>query len=206
MWHIWPGQLWPADDVTEEALVAALHERVKRPAKATRDDVTALLTILRCGSSLEHVLEFAPGIRLAGLLGAHQRLDQLRATSVRAWDTVAANPSLPVWSANAKAASQVFPVAVDRVVAALESDPTGRRLPSVVGQIQQRMNEMAAAATEIENRCATTPRTLPQAGALSSLLYNPHGPCVYTDPFYVPRRVAVLSPTRVGDLLGENRH
>jgi hypothetical protein len=203
MWHIWPGRLWPADAKSEAALVAGLRALVKRPSRATRDDVTALLSILRCGTTLEEAMAFAPGLRPAGLLAAHQKLDQLRRASAAAWDAIAADPTVPIWRANVKAASRIYPVAVDRVRAALEIDP--RRLETSVHQIQQRMDEMSAIALEIERRCAATPSTLPQAGALSALLFNPHGTHAYADPFFVPTRVAVLSPTRVGDLLGERQ-
>ena len=62
-----------------------------------------------------------------------------------------------------------------------------------------------ATAAELEARLALLAPNLPQATTLASTLFNPLGTCVYADPFYLPDRVATVSPARVGDLLGEDR-
>lgn len=203
MWHIWPGNLWPASLLEERRFVADLQERASRPSKATRDDVTALISILRCGATVEEALAFAPGLKAGKLLSAHRRLDSLRLTSVEAWDRIAADPTPARWKADRRAAAKLFPVAVDRVAVALETDPSERRLVEIVTQVNQRMRDLAATAEAIERKIVTVPRSLPYSGTLSASLYTPHGACVYGDPFFVPDRVSVLSPTRIGDLLGE---
>jgi hypothetical protein len=205
MWQIWPGTLAPASLAAERRFVADLEALVSRPAKVTRDDVTALISILRCGATVEEAFSFAPGLKPGKLLGAHRRLDSLRVASVDAWARIAANPTFECWRTEQRAAARLFPVAIDRVAVALEFDPSPRRLVEVVQQVQERMREVGATASAIERRITEVPPSLPYAATLSSALFVPHGACVYGDPFFIPDRVASLSPTRVGDLLGEAR-
>jgi len=203
MWQIWPGTLAPATLEAERRFVADLEALVSRPSRATRDDVTALISMLRCGATVEEAFAFAPGLAAGKLLGAHRRIDSLRAVSVEAWSRIAAAPTQERWRADSRAAARLFPVAVERVAVALESDPSRRRLAEVVGQVQERMDQVAATARAIEKRLVETPSSSPSASACAAALYTPHGACVFGDPFFVPDRVAALSPTRIGDLLGE---
>ena len=205
MWQIWPGTLAPATLQAELGFVAELESRISRPSRATRDDVTALISILRCGATLEEALSFAPGLTAGQLLGAHRKVDTRRAASVAAWERIAAEPTHERWRADNRAAARLFPVAVERIVVALETDPSPRRLKEVVAQVQSRMQEVTNTATAIEQRLSEVAGPTPYASTLAAALFTPHGACVYSDPFFVPDRVATLSPTRIGDLLGEAR-
>lgn len=205
MWQIWPGTLSPATLHAEHRFVADLESRVARPSKATRDDVTALISMLRCGTTVEEAFAFAPGLVAGKLLGAHRRIDTLRAASVAAWSRIVAEPTHERWRKEYKDAARLFPVAVERVVIAMETDPSPRRLKEVVGQVQSRMAEVTNTAAAIERRLGEVAGPTAYAATLAAALFTPHGACVYSDPFFVPDRVATLSPTRVGDLLGEAR-
>jgi hypothetical protein len=205
MWQIWPGTLAPATLQAELRFVAELESRVSRPSRATRDDVTALISILRCGATLDEAFSFAPGLTAGQLLAAHRKVDTLRAASVSAWERIAAAPTHECWRADKRAAARLFPVAVERIVVALETDPSPRRLKEVVAQVQSRMQEVTNTATAIEQRLSEVLGPTLYASTLAAALFTPHGACVYSDPFFVPDRVATLSPTRIGDLLGEAR-
>lgn len=205
MWQIWPGTLSPATLAAEHRFVADLESRAARPMRATRDDVTALISMLRCGATVEEAFAFAPGLAAGKLLGAHRRIDTLRTSSVEAWARIVAQPTHERWRADHRSAARLFPVAVERVIVALETDPSPRRLKEVVGQVQSRMAEVTNTATAIERRLGEVAGPTAYAATLASALFTPHGACVYSDPFFVPDRVATLSPTRVGDLLGEAR-
>lgn len=206
MWQIWPGTLSPATLIAERSFVADLEARASRPAKANRDDVTALISMLRCGTTVEEAFAFAPGLLAGKLLGAHRRIDTLRAASVEAWSRIVTEPTHARWRSEHKTAARLFPVAVERVIVALETDPSPRRLKEVVDQVQSRMFEVTATAATIERRLGEIIGPTAYAATLASALFMPHGACVYSDPFFVPDRVATLSPTRVGDLLGEARN
>lgn len=206
MWQIWPGQLWPLTAEQEAALVADLEARATRTSRHTRDDITALMSLLRCGCELEAALRFAPGLRPAALLGAYRKVESRRSASVEAWQRIVADPTLPVWRVEHRAAGRLLPVAVERLVAAA-GDEVSRpgSFEKAVLQVQKRIEDTILTAEEIERRCAQVRPTLPQLGALATTLFNPIGSCVYADPFYLPNRVSSVSPARVSDLLGEER-
>jgi hypothetical protein len=206
MWQIWPGTLSPATLRAERCFIADLESRISRPSKATRDDVTALISMLRCGATVEEAFAFAPGLTAGKLLGAHRRIDTLRASSVAAWSRIVDDPTRDRWRADSRSAARLFPIAVERVVVALETDPSPRRLKDIVCQVQDRMLEVTNTAAVIERRLGDVSGPSAYATSLASALFTPHGPCIYSDPFFVPDRVATLSPTRVGDLLGEARN
>jgi hypothetical protein len=205
MWQIWPGQLFPASASQETAFVADLNASVKRVSRCNRDDITALMSMLRCGTSLEDALAFAPGIRrrLGALLDAHRRIDAKRSSAIAAWDKILADPSPSVWQAQSPLAAVLFPVAMERV--AHQSRDGARDLAPVVVQVQQRMQEMALTAERLEHHLSKIPPTMPQASTISGALFTPNGPCCYADPFFVPTRLSVLTPARVADLIGEPR-
>jgi len=205
MWQIWPGTLSPVTLQAEHRFVADLEARAPRPSRATRDDVTALISMLRCGATVEEAFAFAPGLAAGKLLAAYRRIDHLRAASVASWSKIVANPTHERWRAERRNAARLFPVAVERVVVALETDPSPRRLKEVIIQAQERMEEVTNTAAAIERRLGEVAGATVYATTLAAALFSPHGPCVYSDPFFIPDRVATLSPTRVGDLLGEAR-
>jgi hypothetical protein len=205
MWQIWPGQLWPLTVEQEAEFLAELEGRVSRISRPTRDDVTALMSMLRCGTLLPDALTFAPGLRLPALLGAYRRMETLRSTSADAWARISANPTSQVWKTDRRAAAKLLPVAIDRLTAALADQPTGANFERAVRQVQRRIDDTVTAAAELESRAAEMPAHMPQTGVVTSALYNPLGTCIYADPFYLPDRVSTISPARVGDLLGEER-
>jgi hypothetical protein len=205
MWQIWPGQLWPLTVDQEAEFLAELESRVTRVSRPTRDDVTALMSMLRCGTPLSDALTFAPGLRLPALLGAYRRMETLRSTSADAWARISADPTPQVWKTDRRAAAKLLPVAIDRLTAAFADHPGGTTFERAVRQVQRRIDDTVIAAAELESRAAEMPAHMPQTAVVTSALYNPLGTCVYADPFYLPDRVSTISPARVGDLLGEER-
>jgi hypothetical protein len=205
MWQIWPGQLWPLTPAQEAEFLSELEGRVTRVSRHTRDDVTALMSMLRCGTTLPDALGFAPGLRLPALLGAYRRMETLRAASAGAWSRIVADPTPQVWRTEHKAAAKLLPVAIERLAGSFEERTSPQQFVRAVQQVQHRIEDTVATATELEARLALLAPNLPQATTLASTLFNPLGTCVYADPFYLPDRVATVSPARVGDLLGEDR-
>lgn len=206
MWQIWPGQLWPLTVEQEAEFVADLASMASKASRPTRDDITALMSILRSGCGLEAALRFAPGLRPAALLGAYRKVEARRLAAVSSWQQVAANPTLPVWKLERRSAGKILPVVVERLSGSSDDELLRPgTFAKAVAKIQDRIADTSRTAAEIELRCARLRPTLPQLGSLASTLYNPVGSCVYADPFYLADRVSSLSPARVSDLLGEVR-
>jgi len=206
MWQIWPGQLWPLTVEQEAEFVADLEALTARASRPTRDDVTALMSILRSGCGVESALRFAPGLSPAALLGAYRKIETRRIAAVSSWQQVVADPTLAVWKHERRSAGKILPVAVERLSGSSDDELLRPgTFAKAVAKIQERIDDTSRTALEVEVRCARLRPTLPQLGVLATTLYNPVGSCVYADPFYLADRVASLSPARVSDLLGEVR-
>jgi hypothetical protein len=206
MWQIWPGQMWPLTAAQEAAFVADLEARASKTTRHTRDDITALMSLLRCGCPLDAALQFAPGLRASTLLGAYRKIETKRSAAVESWARISENPTLAVWRSEHRSAGRILPVAIERLGSAAEDDASRPgAFAKAVAQVQRRIDDTVATAAAIESRCELVHPTMPQLGSLASTLFNPIGSCVYADPFYLPDRSASLSPARVADLLGEER-
>lgn len=205
MWQIWPGDGSPCCAVAEAQFLADLFASSARPGRFTRDDATALMSILRCGATLEQALQYAPGLKPAALLGAYLAVDTSRQESQRAWDKLVANPTPAEWRKHQVRAGRLYPAAVTRISGELDRSKSAQGMRRAAAQVVGQMQQVTAAALEIEARCASVPVNMPQHEALSALLFSSHSPCLYNNSFYIPSRVSTLSPSRVSALLGERQ-
>jgi hypothetical protein len=203
MWHLWPGQLWPFTLEQEAAFATDLRNAATRNSRSDRDDLTALLGILRCGCTLEDALRLAPGLRVNRLASAYNRLSENLDQARDAWTALTLCEPGEVGRYTDRVALLV-PGLAGRVVAAARDDasePFRAAVRSVVHQVEV----TDARARQIEARCAACPPGSPTVVDLGAELFHPHRPGVYASPTYLPDRVATLSPVRVSDLLGLSR-
>jgi len=202
MWHVWPGQHWPFLRHQESAFLEELTVAAKKPAKYDRDDVTALLNALRCGTSFEQLKTFAPGVKAARLLGAYNTLEKGRAASVSAWSAIEEDPTLLTLRKHSAAAARMLPLAVHRALAASEimsKDSTTTSLATASAEIHR----ITVFAHGLESALLDLDPMDPAGIEIGCRLYNPHDPGVYGNAFYLPDRVSSLSPVRIREILGE---
>jgi len=206
MWHVWPGQWWPMSPTQEQLFIAEIEAHTKGVASARvdRDDVTALLNALRCGTDFATLLTVAPGCKPERLLGAHRLLNRQRLQSEQAWYAIEEDPTPATLHAFAAHAARLLPIPVHRILSAREH------------ALHERVTEAIAEATSEVHRCrvlakgfeAELEQHVPGSVTgvdLGAKLYNPMNPGVYGNAFFLADRVSSLSPVRVADLLGETR-
>ena len=188
----------------ESRFVEELAARVNPSAKARfdRDDVSVLMTALRCGTDLEVLLTVAPKVNITRLHAAYQRLDALRRTSVTAWLAIERSPSERVIRQHADAARVLLPVPVGRVTQRL-TQASREDVVRAVAETAAEMRKMEIVARSIEAELAELNDDDPQGVAIGTRLYDPHHPGVYASPFYCPDRVGALTPLRLRDVLNE---
>lgn len=198
-WHIWPGQHWPLTSEQEHRFVEDLTSRATDANTPVRDDVTVLLSMLRCGTDLDQALELAPGLQpqLPHLLGAYRLLASSLQTATAAWERSLSADSSDL-GAHADRAARLLPAPVERL-RSCAADPTARRHTAEV--LRERIAATVEQARTIEVQCAALPPPSPAALKLGLQLFHPQIPGLYADPFYLPDRVSALSPTRVDSLL-----
>lgn len=203
MWHLWPGQLWPFTREQEDVFARDLRAEASRPSRSDRDDLTALLGILRCGCSLEAALTVAPGLRVNRLLHVYDRLDQSLQTARSAWAEIVGGDEDAVPKA-AEKASLLLPGIVGRVTSSLAAG-SAESFRTALRSVSHQIDVTAAHAQHLEGQCLSMPPGSPAVIELGAELFHPHRPGVYASPTYLPDRVASLSSLRVSDLLGLSR-
>lgn len=198
MWHVWPGQLWPALPDQELRFSGMLRDRAE-PAAFSRDDVSSLVGILRCGGDLDAAVRFAPGLNLSALRGAFDAVEGQLQACQRAWDAIVHDPSAATLIEHADSASLLMPVPVHRMLYALEESPEVLR--AVVRTLQEKIDDMTRAARAFEHELRSVVPPSPMGIDIGSRLFSATSAGVYGDPFFLTDRVSALSPVRLADLL-----
>lgn len=220
MWHLLPGRHWPMLPEQESAFVAELESRAgTRKVRPKRDDLTMLLSALRCGTDAPLLLEHAPGVDPAALLSCYRWVDGLRRRSVEAWEAIERSPNMSSINHHSPEAVKLLPIPVRRIVSTIEGINAGHhrasQLAEAVAEASAQVRRVAVRAhgleAELDRIWHHNPDELTQGQAerttreIGERLYDPLAPGIYGDSYFLATRVSTLSPMRVRDLLGE-RH
>ena len=201
-WMPWTGRNWPATAREEQAFVARLTELAPpRQGGATRSDITAVLNALRCGLTVDELLDRAPGLEPGRLLDAYSVLDAERASSEQAWQAIVTLPNLETFVRHGASAARLLPAAITglRSVAELHLQSLG----VAVGELAERVDASQARVRRLED---VLDRLIPPSERgveLGRQLYDPIGGGETSHPDYLATRVGTLVPTRAAALLGE---
>jgi hypothetical protein len=220
MWHLLPGRHWPMLPEQEIAFVAELEKRAggKKP-RPKRDDLTMLLSALRCGTDAQQLFDHAPGTNPAALLACYRWVDRMRKSSADAWQAIERTPSMAAVQHHAPEAVKLLPIPVRRIVATLDGINAGHhhssQLAEAVAEASAQVRRVAVRAHGLEAELErvwhhnpdklTVSQTQHVTRELGERLYDPLAPGIYGDAYFLADRVSTLSPMRVRDLLGE-RH
>ena len=188
MSHVWPGQYWPMSAQQEKTAVAELRRRAGKPSAFDRDDVSAMVGILRCGAEWDRVLELAPG------------LDGGLRKSRKAWKSIVTQPTSGSLLRNASQAALVLPVPVHRALFVLEDSP--ELLAHEVAIISEQVEEYCRATLLVEAELRKYSPPSNAGMSVGARLFSSTRPGAYADPFFLAERVTALSPVRVAELLG----
>ncbi|MFN3255961.1 MAG: hypothetical protein ACE37B_09710 [Ilumatobacter sp.] len=201
-WMPWAGSRRPATTREEAAFRASLDALAGTgTAEVRRRDITAVLNALRCGLTVDQLLERAPGLDATRLRAAYDHLDALRVDAADAWRDIVADPTPDVFDLRAPVAGTMLPRLVFVLEGIAQSSPF--EFADVVGQLDEAVRAADDAATAVEARLATVGDDRDEAILVGRLLYDPDGSGIANWPTYCPRRVGTLSPARVAALLGE---
>ena len=165
--------------------------------------ITAVLNALRCGVTASALLELLPGVSAQDILAAYVNLERARVKACHAWQELCADPTLTTLAANGADAAALMPVPVTRITLALAHGLTQKHIAKVVAALQSTIAEHTALIGDIEEKMAhpATPEAV--RARLAEELHHPGKGGLWSDPYYLPNRVASLTSVRVADLLGE---
>jgi hypothetical protein len=172
--------------------------------ESDRDAISVLLTILRCGTPLAEVQRLAPGLDMCRLSTAYATLEKARARAVTAWEYIEEHPtSASLWE-YAERASLVLPV-VTHTILSKTMRPDSATVALGVAEASAEVHRVRVLALGVEASLDALDPGDPKGVDLGAQLYNPVNPGIYGSAYYLPDRVASLTPLRVRDLLGEPR-
>ncbi len=200
-WMPWIGPNRPVSPSEESVFVRDLAALVvERDAEFRRSDVTAVLNALRCGLTVDSLLEQAPGLQPDRLFAAYLELDRLRFASEFAWTAIALSGTLETFHEHREEAAKLLPALIARLDEAERTDP--ENFDAVLLELAGAVSATGVAVERIEHvLCDASPD---RAVDLGRVVYNPDGSGLTSRADYLPSRVGTLVPTRVASLLGES--
>jgi hypothetical protein len=212
-WQCLDGRGWPLTAGEERVFVNALKRAagpVRDLAQPSREDITALLSMMRCGVGVDGLGEVLPGVVAGQLLAAHRELDAKLRTARRAWDAILSDPREEVVLQNGERASLLCPVPLQLLsgseqVLAEPGEVDDHEMQEWVAKTASEMGSVRNEASGIEEALGHFTRPSAEAVELGRLLYDPRSPSLWSDPYFLPHRVGELAPVRVAALLGERR-
>lgn len=205
LWHPWPGRCWPLLSDEERSLVQSLRELDAPPQpSAERGDLTIILDTIRTGVDLSYVKDLLPGLELARLLVAYEKLDVLRLGALDAWDTFKNTPTHDSLQTLGPKFEPLFPLPLSRLLKALVRGGESA-MEDQLAFIISEMTKITHKAQEIEALLKLIEPPSDQGVELGRFLYDPYTPGLWGSPYYRPSRVGSLIPVRVRALLGESR-
>ena len=207
LWHPWVSRFWPSTAREETAFVADLQARAAVGVDAAgrdfdRRDVTALVTALRCGLTVEELLARARGLRPARLLAAHRHLELARAAGQGAWQSIVATPTSAALAHFAPLAATLLPVIVGHLEAIDRRTP--RDLERGILTADAEISRTTQSVLLLEERLDACTAPSDRGRAIGSLLYDAYGDGAWALGTFLSPRVGTLVPLRVASLLGED--
>lgn len=200
IWQYFEGRGWPLTANEETIFVRQLRKIAENTIQEpSRGEITAVLNGMRCGLSTTSFLEQVPGLCPAKLYGAYRFLTQQLRASLKAWDSIVAESSLTsleVWGDNA---AKVLPSVINQLQAYSEF-ANGRQLSERIAYLKNNIVAQGVHALQVEHWMATSKDTTIKA-ELGRFLYDPYQVGVWSQAYFLPTRVGVLTPTIVNNLL-----
>lgn len=201
-WMPWSGSYRPCTSTEEKVFRISLNALAgDDAAEVRRRDVTAVLNGLRCGLTVDGLIERAPGLEPVRLRAAYEHLDALRLRAADAWRDIVADPCAETFDLRAPVAATMLPRLIFILEGFAQTSPF--EFGEAVDQLDSAVRAADDTAEAIELSLSDPELEHGQAVAVGKMLYDPDGASIANWPTYCPRRVGTLSPARVASLLGE---
>ena len=202
LWHSLPGQHWPLLYHQEKQFYESLLEYKNKTSKFTRDDVTLLMTILRCGTSIDQVKSQVPGVKIHRLLNSYMYLKAKLDDSLDAWKEIEDNPSLEILHSNASCAAMILPIPIHYALSS-QGQLTENTVIDSIAYSSGKIGSIGVNVHALEKKLEKLPEGSSDGVEIGKKLIDPYNPGLYSNPYYKPDRVSSLTPLRVKDLLSK---
>lgn len=180
-----------------------MPQPAQEPRSTPRSDITALVVALRDGASYDQLREFLPGFTPDSMMRAYTYLQRRRAESQEAWDAIVAKPGAVSLTQHGMRAAMLLPVAVADIWRVANSAHGVEAIEHMVNAAAHRIDVDTTYTQEVEDDLSLIAHSTTRRLRIGSELFQPQHDCLWSGPYYMPRRITDLSPLRVMDLLGE---
>jgi hypothetical protein len=202
IWHTLPGQHWTMLKHQENMFVLELQNYATKTKKFDRDDLTLLMTILRCGSNIEEVKKQIPGVKFNRVLNAYNYLKNKLEESIESWQEIKENPDLATLHANAKTAAKLLPIPIHYALSA-QSQHLETAVIDSIAYSSGKISAVTVNAHAVEKKLENLKPGSIEGIELGRKLFDPYSPGIYASPYYKPDRVSSLTPLKVKELTSE---
>jgi len=203
-WQTGIGRGWPLTDAEEKLFRAHLPPKPYY-LEITRPDITAVMLALREGAYPEDLHNFLPGLSLPHISAAYYLVLEKLETSLDSWYHICRSPTHTNVVKHIDVASRVLPIPTSRI-AFVVTNPDLITLPTLVPQLAKNVECVTRNTMDLERRVADAGKHSPQSAINMSVeIHHPFNTCAWSDPFFLPKRVGALCPTRLARLLGETK-
>jgi len=206
----WGSRERPATAAEEALFVDRLRQMTARPSQGRgsdasfqRYDITAVVTALRNGVTVDEMFRSAPGLRPESVAAAYDHVDQMRRDAVEAWETLVAEPTAATLIAVGDRAAALIPAIISRLRSLLVQHHPTVTLEAAIAAIDAEIQATCSRALELEyllTNCANEAL----AARAAELLVGDLNDGLWSLGSFLPPRVGTFVSTRLREMLDED--
>ena len=206
----WGSRERPATAAEEALFVDRLRQMTARPSQGRvggvafqRYDITAVVTALRNGVTVDEMFRSAPGLRPESIAAAYDHVDQIRRNAVDAWETLVARPTAATLLEVGDRAMVLIPAIISRLRSLLVQHHPTMTLADAIAAIDAEIQATCSRALELEyllTNCANEAL----AARAAELLVGDLNDGLWSLGSFLPPRVGTFVSTRLREMLGED--
>jgi hypothetical protein len=207
----WGGRERPATAAEETVFVERLRQMTARPSQGAitgapfhRYDITALVTALRHGVTVDEMFRSAPGLRPESIAAAYDHVERIRSDAADAWRSLVVEPTAATLIAVGDRAANVLPATISQLRSLLVRHPDhSLSLAAAIAAIDREIVATGNRALELEYLLthSANPAEVTRA---ADLLVGEFRDGLWSLGSFLPPRVGTFVSVRLREMLGEH--
>jgi len=206
----WGSRERPATAAEEALFVERLRQMSARPSQGRvvnalfqRYDITAVVTALRNGVTVDEMFRSAPGLRPEAVAAAYDHVERVRRNAVDAWAELVAEPTAATLLDVGERAAALIPAVISRLRSLLVQHNPAVTLEDAIAAIDAEIQATCNRALELEYLLTNSANPALAARA-AELLVGDLSDGLWSLGSFLPPRVGTFVSVRLREMLGED--